>query len=74
MKLSSKIQEIVNLANSLPFKNKYSIAERYTAYLGNGYLIDIQDFNFPNYKLYWRMCGDDCSLIIENNNRLYILK
>lgn len=74
MKLSPKIQEIVNLANSLPFRNKYTIAERWTAYLHNGYLVDIQDHTFENYKLYWNICGDNANFIIENNRRFYVLK
>lgn len=74
MKLSPKIQEIVNLANSLPYSKKYTIAERWTAYLDNGYLIDIQDHIFTNYNLYWSVCGDNSRLIIENNKRFYLLK
>ncbi len=74
MKLSPKIQQIVNLANSLPLRDKYTVAERWTAYLDNGYLLDIQEFNSPNYKFYWNICGDNANFIIESNRRYYVLK
>lgn len=74
MKNTPKIQEIVNIANSLNHKSVYQTATRWTAYLGNGYLIQLCEQPFNGFIIYWQVCGDNSNLIIENNRKLYQVK
>jgi hypothetical protein len=74
MKNTPKIQEIVNIANSLNHKNIYQTAVRWTAYLDNGYLIQLCEQPFNGFIIYLHSCGDNSNLIIENNRRLYLIK
>lgn len=74
MKNTPKIQEIVNIANSLNHKTIYKTATRWTAYLENGYLIESDEKLFNGFIIYFQICGDNANLIIESNRRLYLVK
>ena len=76
MKISTTIQEIINLANSFSYVKKYTIVEKWDKYENDGYLVKEIKYNFENYNLYLNICGKNTSYIIQKKGRdtFYILK
>jgi hypothetical protein len=76
MKLSSTVQEIINLANSFSYVKKYTTVERWDKYENNGHLAKAKEYNFENYNLYFNVYGNNTEYIIEKKGRgvFYVLK